>query len=88
MTFLYDGPAGGSPPGAPGRMMARVDERGPVTPDRDGHGHDPGPRRSAGAGGGPRHRSGDRPARGPTAVALIAVAAALGVALLLRPLAG
>src|SRR4051812_6386596 len=89
MTFLHDGPAGGSPPGAPGCMMAWVDERGSVTPDRDEHGHQSRPDGEAQV----REAAGTRRSREPPgprayAVALITVVAALGVALLLRPLAG
>src|SRR5215212_8723869 len=89
MTFLHDGPAGGSPPGAPGCMMAWVDERGSVTPDRDEHGHRSRPDGEAQV----REAAGTRRSREPPgprayAVALITVVAALGVALVLRPLAG
>ena len=70
-------------------MMAWVDERGSVTPDRDEHGHRSRPDGEAQV----REAAGTRRSREPPgprayAVALITVVAALGVALLLRPLAG
>ena len=88
MTFLHDSHADGSPPGTPGHIMARVDERGSVTPDRDEHGHRSRPRGRAWAREVPRTRPGETSGPRAYSVALITVVAALGLALLLRPLAG